>query len=42
MVSFPQSRFIPGEGPRYPLDGRVGGPQSQYGHGGEDKKKSLP
>jgi len=28
----------PGKDPRYPLHRRLGGPQSQYGHGGEEKK----
>jgi hypothetical protein len=31
------------KGPRYPLDGRVGGPQSRYGRGGEEKNSQpLP
>jgi len=34
-------RFNPGEGTRYPLDRRLGGPHSRYGRNGEDKK-SLP
>jgi hypothetical protein len=34
-------RFTPGESPRYPLDGRLCGPQSRGGCGGEEKN-ALP
>jgi len=30
----PRPRFAPGKGPRYPLDRRLGGPQSWSGHRG--------
>jgi hypothetical protein len=37
------SRFTPREGaPRYPLDRRLGGPQSRSGHGGEEKNSQSP
>jgi hypothetical protein len=32
----------PGKEPRYPLDRRLGGPQSRSGHGGEEKNSQLP
>jgi hypothetical protein len=37
-------RFAPGEGAvdRYPLDRRLGGPRSQSGRGGEEKKTPAP
>jgi len=31
----------PGNSPRYPLDRRMGGPQSRPGRGGQDKNPSL-
>jgi len=34
VVSFStRSLYIRGKNPSYPLDGRLGGPQSQSGHG---------
>jgi hypothetical protein len=37
-VSFTPLPFYPqGESPWYPLDSRLGGPQSRYGRGGEEK-----
>jgi hypothetical protein len=33
----PRPRNPPGKSPRYPLDRRLVGPQSRYGHGGEEK-----
>jgi hypothetical protein len=29
--------LLPGKEPRYPLDRRLGGPQSRSGHGGQEK-----
>jgi hypothetical protein len=38
MVSFtPRPLYLQGRSPRYPLDRRLGGPQSRSGHGGEEK-----
>jgi hypothetical protein len=35
--------LLPGKEPQYPLDRRVGGPQSRSGHGGEEKNSQpLP
>jgi hypothetical protein len=31
----------PGKEPQYPLDRRLGGPQSQSGHGGEEKNSTY-
>jgi hypothetical protein len=31
-----------GKSPPYPLDRRLGGPQSRSGHGGEEKDSQLP
>jgi hypothetical protein len=33
----PQPLYPQGKSPWYPLDGRLGGPQSRSGHGGEEK-----
>jgi hypothetical protein len=42
MVSFmPQLLYPQGKSPWYPLDRRLGGPQSQSGHGGEEKNSQL-
>jgi hypothetical protein len=39
MVSFmPQPLYPQGKSPQYPLDRRLGGPQSQSGHSGKEKK----
>jgi hypothetical protein len=32
----------PGKSPRYPLDRRLGGPQSRSGGGGEGKETPVP
>jgi hypothetical protein len=32
----------PGKEPRYPLDRRLGGPQSRSGRGGEEKNSQSP
>jgi len=32
----------PGKEPWYPLDRRLGGPQSQSGHGGKEKNSQPP
>jgi hypothetical protein len=40
-VSLPQPRFTPGKDPWYPLDKRLGGPQSWSGHRGQ-RKNPLP
>jgi hypothetical protein len=32
----------PGKEPRYPLDRRLGGPQSRSGRDGEEKNSQLP
>jgi len=38
MVSFTLPPLYPqGKSPHYPLDRRLGGPQSRSGHGGEEK-----
>jgi hypothetical protein len=34
--------LFPGKSPWYPLDRRVGGPQSRSGHGGEEKNSQPP
>jgi len=40
VVSFtPQPLYPWGKSPWYPLDRRLGGPYSQSGRGGEEKKK---
>jgi hypothetical protein len=31
-----------GKSPRYPLDRKLGGPQSRSGHGGEEKNSDPP
>jgi hypothetical protein len=42
VVSFmPRPLYNRGKNPWYPLDMRLGGPQSWSGRGGEDKKKSY-
>jgi hypothetical protein len=39
----PQLLYLQGKSPWYPLDRRLGGPQSQSGHGGEEKNSQpLP
>jgi hypothetical protein len=39
VVNFtPRPLYPPGKSPRYPLDGRLGGPQSRSGRFGEEKK----
>jgi hypothetical protein len=41
-VSFTPRQLYPrGMSPRYPLDRRLGGPQSQSGRGGEEKNFQL-
>jgi hypothetical protein len=41
VVSFtPLPVYLRGKNPQYPLD-RLGGPQSQYGHGGEEKYLAI-
>jgi hypothetical protein len=35
-------RFIPGKSLCYPLDRRLGGPQSRSGRGGEEKNSQPP
>jgi hypothetical protein len=44
VVSFtPRPLYPQGKSPRYPLDRRLGGPQSRSGHGGEEKNSQpLP
>jgi hypothetical protein len=43
MVSFTLQPLYPqGKSPWYPLDRRVGGPQSQSGRGGLEKNSQLP
>jgi hypothetical protein len=37
LATFPQ-----GKSPWYPLNRRLGGPQSQSGHGVKEKKKPVP
>jgi len=34
--------LTPGKLPPYPLDRRLGGPQSRSGHGGEEKNSQPP
>jgi hypothetical protein len=42
VVSFTlRPLYLQGKSPWYPLDRRLGGPQSQFGHGGEEKIPSL-
>jgi hypothetical protein len=42
VVSFiPQPLYPWGKYPQYPLDRRIGGPQSQYGHNGEEKNAEI-
>jgi hypothetical protein len=43
VVSF-RSRplYLQGKSPQYPLDRRLGGPQSQSGHGAEEKNSQSP
>jgi len=42
MVSFMSQPFYPwGKYPQYPLGGRLGGPQSQFGCGGKEKSPSM-
>jgi hypothetical protein len=42
MVSFMPRPFYPqGKSPWYPLDRRLGGPQSCSGHGGEEKNSTY-
>jgi hypothetical protein len=43
VVSFtPRPLYLRGKSPRYPLDRRLGGPQSRSGHSGDEENKSLP
>jgi hypothetical protein len=43
VVSFKPLLFYPqGKSPQYPLDGRLGGPQSLPGRYGEEKNLTLP
>jgi len=43
VVSFtPRPLYTQGKSPRYPLDRRLGGPQSRSGHGGEEKNSQPP
>jgi hypothetical protein len=43
VVSFtPQPLYRQGKSPRYPLDRRLGGPQSRSGRGGEEKNFQPP
>jgi len=43
MVSFTHQKLYPGgKEPQYPLDRRLGGPQSRAGRGGEEKNSQLP
>jgi hypothetical protein len=37
----PQLLYPQGKGPRYPLDRRLGRPQSQSGHSGEEKNNNV-
>jgi hypothetical protein len=42
VVNFTHQPLYPQrKSPQYPMDRRQGGPQSQSGHGGEDKKKTI-
>jgi hypothetical protein len=43
VVSFtPRPLYSQGKSPRYPLDRRLGGPQSRSGRGGEEKNSQPP
>jgi hypothetical protein len=43
MVSFtPRPPYPQGKSLWYPLDGRLGGPQSRSGRGGEEKNSQSP
>jgi hypothetical protein len=43
VVSFtPRSLYPQGKSPWYPLDRRLGGPQSRSGRGGEEKNSQHP
>jgi hypothetical protein len=43
VISFtPQSLYPQGKNPWYPLNRRLGGPQSRSGHGGEEKNSQSP
>jgi hypothetical protein len=43
MVSFTLRSFYPqGKNPSYLLDRRLGGPQSRFGRGGEEKNSQSP
>jgi hypothetical protein len=43
VVSFtPRPLYSQGKSPRYPLDRRLGGPQSRSGRGGEEKNSNPP
>jgi hypothetical protein len=43
VVSFiPRPLYPQGKISRYPLDRRLGGPQSRSGHGGEETNSRLP
>jgi hypothetical protein len=43
VVSFtPQLLYRQGKSPWYPLDRRLGGPQSRSGHNGEEKNSQPP
>jgi hypothetical protein len=43
VVKFmPQPLYPQGRSSRYPLDRRLGGAQSIYGHGGEEKNSQSP
>jgi len=43
MASFtPRTLYPQGKNPLYPLDRRLGGPQSRSGSGDEDKKFPVP
>jgi len=43
VVSFtPRPLYSQGKSSWYPLDRRLGGPQSQSGSSGKEKKKALP
>jgi hypothetical protein len=37
-----QAALLPGKEPWYPLDRRLGGPQSRSGHDGEEKNSQPP
>jgi len=42
FISFtPWPLYSQGKNPRYPLDSRLGGPQSQFGRGGEEKNTFI-